>query len=399
LAGQINLKGLDALAAELVKIRNKLLEAETRIELQTPVMEGVQGGQPQTLPPTTPPVQPQEKQKEGIKVSLHLLAKYPFLSAGRPLLKEYNPGNMPPEVYSRASKRILEAIERGERGVTPRLEPPWVELLSFHLARYFITYIDDSWLRMRWALAEAARIERLLINESDEVIIYVINDLGLNVKKETEEGEWSMYGNQYLRLSRRLRPMPDWLLINRRTSRGRVMLMHAEVIKLVKEWLYDIFAQTGAFRAEWGPEELKIIKDVLQGRFAKVVSSTPTKGWPPCMVALRNRVAEIDNYGLAALIFYMVGRGYSKSEIVNVLKLRSDFDEEVAVKQIEYAAIRAGGLTNDEPPSCFDMRMRDLCIDNGIWCLGHIKNPLQYPSSPQTIPEDNQKANFISNGK
>jgi hypothetical protein len=45
-----------------------------------------------------------------------------------------------------------------------------------------VLYVDDDWLRRRWALAEAARVERLLHDENDEVLLYVINDLGLQVK-------------------------------------------------------------------------------------------------------------------------------------------------------------------------------------------------------------------------
>jgi DNA primase large subunit len=333
----------------------------------------------------TPPIQLAEKQKEtGIKISLLLLAKYPFLSATHPLLRAYSLQNIPREVYSRALERILESIERGERGVLPRLELPWVELLSFNLARHFVMYVDDSWLTGRWALAEAARVEHLLNKESDEVLTYVINDLGLNIKKETGGGDWLMYTSQYLRLSRRLRPMPGWQLINRRINSGRVMLARGEVIKLIKEWLYDSFSKTRAISVIWDAEEIESIREALQSRFARIVVSSPSKEWPPCMVSLRNRVAETDNYGLFALIVYMANKGYSLDEIVNVLRLRSDFDEEVAKRQAEYVSAQASGQTKNESPSCFAMKMRGLCIDNGKWCPGDIKNPLQYSSS-QTV--------------
>jgi DNA primase large subunit len=385
LADQTDLKNFDTLVAELLKIRNELLEATRRIEPQTPAKEGAQGEQPRTLPPMTPTIQLAEKQKEtGVKVSLLLLAKYPFLSAAHPLLRAYYPKNTPREVYDRALERILEAIEHGERGVLPRLELPWVELLSFNLARHFVMYVDDSWLRRRWALAEAARVEHLLNKESDEVLTYIINDLGLNIKKETGGGNWLMYTSQYLRLSRRLRPMPGSQLINRRINSGRVMLARGEVIKLIKEWLYDSFSQTRATSVNWDAEEIESIREALQSRFARIVVSSPSKEWPPCMVSLRNRVAETDNYGQFALIVYMANKGYSLDEIVNVLRLRSDFDEEVAKRQAEYISAQASSQTKNESPSCFAMKMCGLCIDNGKWCPGDIKNPLQYPS-PQTV--------------
>jgi hypothetical protein len=51
LADQTDLKNFDTLVAELLKIRNELLEATRRIEPQTPAKEGAQEEQPRTLPP------------------------------------------------------------------------------------------------------------------------------------------------------------------------------------------------------------------------------------------------------------------------------------------------------------------------------------------------------------
>jgi DNA primase large subunit len=123
-------------------------------------------------------------------------------------------------VRARAQERVLEAIERGERGVLPKLDNPWVELLSFGLSRALMLYVDDDWLRRRWALAEAARVERLLHGENDEVLLYIINDLGLQVK--TAEGKWIMHFSQYLHLSKRLGTEPRWKLVNRLMDKGLV---------------------------------------------------------------------------------------------------------------------------------------------------------------------------------
>jgi hypothetical protein len=235
IATKLDAEDFDKLIAELQKIKEEVLEDVRRVEAETPVVEP----QPQITAPAQPPEKPTGV---GIKPSLHLFAKYPFLKSAVPLLRAYKITNLPQEVRARAQERVLEAIERGEKGVLPKLDNPWVELLSFPFSRALVLYVDDDWLRRRWALAEAARVERLLHGESDELLLHIIDDLGLKVKKE--DGGYVMHFTTYLHLTRRLGVEPRWKLVNRAMHKGLVTLTRPEVIRLVREWLYDNFIQT-----------------------------------------------------------------------------------------------------------------------------------------------------------
>jgi DNA primase large subunit len=377
IATKLDAEDFDKLIAELQKIKEQVLEDIRRVEAETPVVEPQP--QPQPVEQPTAPAQPPEKPTGvGIKPSLHLFAKYPFLKPALPLLKTYHITNLPQEVRARAQERVLEAIERGEKGVLPKLSNPWVELLSFALSRALVLYVDDDWLRRRWALAEAARVERLLHGENDEVLLYVINDLGLQIK--TADGKWIMHFSQYLHLSRRLGTEPRWKLVNRLMDKGLVALTRPEVIRLVREWLYDSFVQAKPVPVNWHPEEAKAIKEALQRRAAKTVAPAPSREWAPCMVALRNRVADAGHFGLFALAAYMAQKGYGVNEIVDVLRVRSDFDERIAKYQVEHIAGLRGSRVKYRPPSCGSMKTHGLCIDNGRQCPFNIKNPLQYRS-------------------
>jgi DNA primase large subunit len=373
-ATKLDIEDFDRLIEELQRLREEVLEDIRRVEAEIPVTE------PQSKveqPQITVPAQPPEKLTGvGIKPSLHLFAKYPFLSSATPLLRTYKITNLPQEVRARAQERVLEAIERGEKGVLPKLDNPWVELLSFPFARALINYTEDDWLRRRWALAEAAKVERLLHGESNELLLYVINDLGLKTKK-TEDGKWVMHFSQYLHLSRRLGTEPRWKLVNRLMDKGLVTLTRPEVIRLVREWLYDSFVQTKPVPVNWHPEEAKAIKEALQKRAAKTVAPAPSE-WAPCMVALRNRVADASHFGLFALAAYMAQKGYEVREIVDVLRVRSDFDEKIARYQVEHIAGQRGSRVKYRPPSCQSMKTHGLCIEDGKHCPNNIKNPLQY---------------------
>jgi DNA primase large subunit len=367
-ATKLDAEDFDKLIAELQRIKEEILEDVRRVE------EEKQTERQQIIVPAQPPEKPTGT---GIKISLSLLAKYPFLSSATPLLRVYRVTNLPREVRGRAVERVLEAIERGERGVLPKLDNPWVELLSFPYARALVLYVGDDWLRRRWSLAEASRIERLLHGESDEVLMHVVNDLGLKTWRTGEE-IWVMHFTLYLHLTKRLATEPRWKLVNRMLDKGLVSLTRPEVVRLVREWVYENISQTKPTPVNWSPEEAKIIRETLQRRAAKTVAPAPSKQWAPCMVALRNRVADASHFGLFALAAYMANKGYEVNEIVDVLRVRSDFDERIARYQVEHIAGQRGSRVKYRPPSCQSMKTHGLCIEDGKQCPNNIKNPIQY---------------------
>jgi DNA primase large subunit len=373
-ATKLDAEDFDKLIAELQRIKEEILEDVRRVE------EEKQTERQQIIVPAQPPEKPTGT---GIKISLSLLAKYPFLSSATPLLRVYRVTNLPREVRGRAVERVLEAIERGERGVLPKLDNPWVELLSFPYARALVLYVGDDWLRRRWSLAEASRIERLLHGESDEVLMHVVNDLGLKTWRTGEE-IWVMHFTLYLHLTKRLATEPRWKLVNRMLDKGLVSLTRPEVVRLVREWVYENISQTKPTPVNWSPEEAKIIRETLQRRAAKTVAPAPSKEWAPCMVALRNRVADASHFGLFALAAYMANKGYEVNEIVDVLRVRSDFDERIARYQVEHIAGQRGSRVKYRPPSCQSMKTHGLCIEDGKQCPNNIKNPIQYTNRQTT---------------
>jgi DNA primase large subunit len=368
LVTRLDAEDFDKLIAELQRIKEEILEDVRRVE------EEKQTERQQIIAPAQPPEKPTGI---GIKISLSLLAKYPFLSSATPLLRTYHITNLPMEVRGRAVERVLEAIERGERGVLPKLSNPWIELLSFPLARALVLYVGDDWLRRRWSLAEASRIERLLHGEDDEVLMHVVNDLGLKTWRTGEE-RWVMHFTLYLHLTKRLATEPRWKLVNRLLDKGLVSLTRPEVVRLVRGWAYENFTQTKPTPVNWSPEEAKIIRETLQRRAAKTVAPAPSKEWAPCMIALRNSIADIGHFGLFALAAYMSNKGYEVNEIVDVLRVRSDFDERIARYQVEHIAGQRGSRVKYRPPSCQSMKTHGLCIEDGKQCPNNIKNPTQY---------------------
>jgi DNA primase large subunit len=129
-----------------------------------------------------------------------------------------------------------------------------------------------------------------------------------------------------------------------------------------------------------------IMKELVKLRSSYEPVTVPASGdWPPCMEAIRARVAEAGHKELFSLAAFMINRGYSKEEILALLAERPDFNERIARYQIEHIAGERGSRTRYKPPSCSTMRGLGLCIEDGMLCPRWIRNPLQYK------PRDRQK--------
>ncbi|MEM0478641.1 MAG: hypothetical protein QXN77_09615 [Candidatus Caldarchaeum sp.] len=324
------------------------------------------------------------------KVTLKLLASYPFLAEAREVVRGVSFEGLPRAVYKRARERLMEALERGELGVVPRLDEPFVELLSFPVAKAVVHTIDDDWLKRRWALAESARVERLLLKENADVSEWLLSRL-LEVRREGEE--YALRFTDYLKLAEGLTTDISWKLVNQKLHRGWVFITKTRLIRLIRQKLYQLlynsFQQTPKLTKipQQIAEMVADITEELQKIKARAGRVTPVKGAiPPCMKTISDRLADASHTENFVYAAYLVNTGYSIEEIVDVFRKRADFDERIARYQIEHIAGLRGSRVKYRPPSCSRMRELGLCIENGRLCPPNIHNPLQYRPRQQRQP-------------
>lgn len=92
-------------------------------------------------------------------------------------------------------------------------------------------------------------------------------------------------------------------------------------------------------------------------------------------------VSHFENFAVAS---YLLNKGRSIEEVLELFKNRSDFNEKIARYQVEHIAGLRGSKTKYRPPSCEKFRVLGLCVDSGKHCPKWIKNPLQYrPPRPR----------------
>jgi len=361
------------------------------------------------IKPEALPEKPQEAVVQEVKVptlaqeaptlTLGVLARYPILPETRQFFETFAVEEL--EGYAEATKlRITEALQRGERGVLPR-EDPVEDLLTFGLARVLCIAIGEPWLLKRWALAEAARMERYLHVETKElkemVLKTVLNVEAVDDKRLSDEFSYKVQLAQYLRLIRELTG-PEWRLVNRMVTKGYVHLTEAEAIRLLRQRTYQMLSSVEnvpKIKVQQLPPKLQeaaedIVKELVKLRSSyayETATAAPSGDWPPCMEAIRNRIADASHKELFSFAAFLVNRGYSTEQILAMLAERPDFNEKIARYQVEHIAGLRGSRTKYRPPSCQTMKSLGLCVEDGKLCPRGIKNPLQYQQKPKDQPK------------
>jgi len=391
----------DAKRRRLERIVKELDKESLRelLQLAKEELEELGEAKPEAVPeaageeaaPTPAPPAPGGPRVEGATptLTLRVMARYPVLREAKQFLRAFVLGPEVDDYAEKARDRVIEAIERGERGVLPR-EDPIEDLITFVLGRVICLAVGDPWLLRRWALAEAARMERHLHTEGEPLRTLVLRRLLPEVEETTKEerGRFGEYTHKirvpdYLRLAGRL-VAPEWALVNRTVGYGYVYLRSPEVARLLRQKAYQSLTEDAPRVSvrELPPRMQDAAMDVAR-RLVSLRSSVeeaaaPAPGeWPPCMEAIRMRVAEAGHKELFALAAYMINRGYAEEDVLAVLAERPDYNERIARYQVEHIAGKRGGGTRYKPPSCSTMRAYGLCIEDGRLCP-RINNPIQY---------------------
>jgi DNA primase large subunit len=368
---------------ELYELLKKELEPEAEVEPEA-LREKPQEAVVQEVTPMPTPVQ------EAPTITLGVLAKYPILPETRQFFETFAVEEL--EGYAEATKlRITEALQRGEKGVLPR-EDAFEDLLTFGLARVLCIAIGEPWLLKRWALAEAARMERFLHVETKElkemVLKTVLNIEAVDDRRLSDEFSYKVHLAEYLKLIRELSG-PEWRLVNRMVHRSYVHLTEAEVVRLFRQLAYQRLSSTeGApkITIRQLPAKLQeaaedVMRELvkLRSSYAYETTTAPVPGdWPPCMQAIRNRIADASHKELFSFAAFLVNRGYTTEQILTMLAERPDFNEKIARYQVEHIAGLRGSRTKYKPPSCQTMRSLGLCVEDGRFCPKWIKNPLEF---------------------
>jgi DNA primase large subunit len=339
-----------------------------------------------------------EKQVAIVKFTKNDLAKYPFLKEAAEYVKSLDlkiEDLASPEfsqILERAKERVEEAILYVS--VSRRFQNEDVEILSFPTAIMLAASTGNSFIKRRYALAEAKQAYNNLKSEAREKILAVAKNFQWKITQVNENEnaapyEFKLHFTDYLRNTVNLRDK-KWKLVNRPLSYGNVYLTRNETARLLSEEVRRYIEK----RLEIGelpklPQKIASIVEMLKTLTLEKVSENEIEGipktikleaFPPCITTLYEAVRKghhLPHIARFTLTAFLVNIGMPTENIINLFRNTSDFNERLTRYQVEHIAGERGSRTRYKPPRCDTLKTHGLCVKPDGTCK-KANNPIKY---------------------
>jgi len=327
-------------------------------------------------------------------VELGALAKYPFLREARAFIQAEGitlEDLLSDAAYARSRSlgkaRVVEALERAaepERAAIQTADQ-LAHLLAYPISRIFVSAIGDTYLIRRFTLLEAVVAEERLASESEDFILHLANQLGVDLRRH--DGGFRLHFTDFLRHTNTMRETP-WKLINQPLDTGYVHLRREKAVRVLRNAVQRRIEEglpldvndkiLEAFRADL--REIRAKLEEKKAAFkAKDIGKVSITRFPPCMY---NLLAQIQNHenvphmGRFAIVSFLHHIGLSNEEIFRVFGDVPDFAADVTRYQIDHIT-GTTSPTEYTPPECATMKSYGICPGPDRICLT-IKHPLSY---------------------
>jgi len=320
-------------------------------------------------------------------------AKYPFLEEVRNYLKPLLDMTLEeleeyPDVILSAKDRVIKAY-RG--GFVKELSPIYEnELLSFYIALLLVKILGVEHVAVKFALAEARRVEHFLEQEGKKDLVAYIFKVVTGV--DAEEVQQTLGGVQYeyripiieyLKRAVHLHS-PEWKLVNRVVDGGFVYLTTHSLSRLIREEISSMIYSRIKSLPQPKPtlalqEAVEDLRKVIKVTTQTTPSRVEPSNYPPCVqhaLDLLQKGQSIPHFGRFLLAAYLLTIGKSVEEVVSLFARAPDFNERLTRYQVEHIAGLRGGGTKYTPPSCRTIQAHTLCFKTDA--CDDIKNPLQF---------------------
>jgi len=281
--------------------------------------------------------------------------RYPFSSAAKRTL-ETRETQLNDSIVLLGCDRIRNAL-KGGAGKSTALhdEDKVTEIASFAAARMLLSFLRNSFITNKFAVAESKRVSGYLDKEDEQELWQVGAELGLIPQKEG--GTLLLPIPTYLRFSPRALP---YKLINREVREGKVVVTPHELVRLMEEAVRKRLEKSQVLR-----DPPAIITDAAKKLIAELPKSDLPQvkvkpgDYPPCLMKLLDNVKKHENLNHQArfyLCVYLMAAGMGDDEIISLYSNLPDFSERITKYQVEHA--RKKGYT---VPACDTVTTWGFC--------------------------------------
>lgn len=333
------------------------------------------------------------------------LAKYPFLRETGERIKLLDltlDSIVSPEnarILERAEDRVKNALLNVTVGKKTKDN---IEIPSFPVAIVLVIATENSFIKKRYALAEAKQAVADLLNEPEEKIVKIAQDFGWKIALTPKENlgvdspfEFSVSFTDYLRNSAHLHDK-KWKLTNSILVHGSVYLNKKDVVRLLEEEVRRRVEKRLNVKLQKCPPELGVVAEQLKKLASEVIGTIETEelpksvvksAYPPCIQALletaksNHHLSHIERFTLTS---FLVNIGMSSENVNELFKTFSDYNERLTRYQIEHIAGERGSATRYTPPQCSLLQTHGVCKYRDDLCR-IIYHPLAYYKRKQRL--------------
>ncbi|PVX24497.1 MAG: hypothetical protein CW716_09935 [Candidatus Bathyarchaeum sp.] len=308
----------------------------------------------------------------------------------------------------RAEKRVEEALRdvSSFKKIKPANEmsdrEKEIETFSFPLAVMLTVGTDESFIKSRFALAEAKRASALLKDEEKEMLRQVANNFNWNVPDDDSDLEPYVFAVSFPVFLKNATGFHDkrWKLVNQKLVDGKVYLTKQKASRLLEEEVRkyvesrldtkikylppSIMARVTRLRQLAAEKQEQIKREEMPDRVVM-------EAFPTCIKGVYERVSAgrpASHIGRFALTSFMLNIGMSEEDVFKFFRSVSDFNERMTRYQVEHIAGTRGSGTKYTPPNCSTLRTHGICISPEPECKGAVNPLVCYKRKLEKLPEE-----------
>jgi DNA primase large subunit len=304
-------------------------------------------------------------------MELAFYSKYPFTRGAKELMGSSSVSDEF-QLIGVAKRRVVDAIGGGkipQMSVELDDSQLLLQIASYAVSRMVVSLLKSRYYMNRYAIAEAKRASSYMAGDSDENVLSVARELGVGCEID---GYYSVSFQNYLKYAPK---SVDYKLVNRKLSKGRVMLKREEFIRILEEAVKLKIESELPLKTESIPAGIREAADEVRKNIPKepqpAAISIEKGEFAPCIQKLLEDLKTVENLSHTArwaLAVYLLNVGMKVDDVVKLFSTSPDFDESVTRYQVEHALKRGYKM-----PSCSSMDSYGLCVSD---C--RVKSPLAY---------------------
>jgi len=335
-------------------------------------------------------------QRATLRFTKNDLAKYPFLKETIEYVKKLDlkiedlTDSSLASILERAEERVEEAILYTR--VSRKFENIEVEILSFPVVVMIVVATENSFIKKRYALAEAKQTYGDMQSEPKEKILAIAQNFGwdLTINTHTEiQSEYSLSFVDYIRNTTHLRDT-RWKLVNRLLFNGNVYMAKTETARLISEEIRKhVEKRLEVKDLPAFPPRITEIAEKIKKLSLERIGEAEMEGFPkemvqiafpPCIKTLYQAFTSgrhLSHIGRFTLTSFLVNVGMPSEKVIELFRNVSDFNERMTRYQVEHIAGEKGSRTRYIPPTCDTLKTHGVCVNSDELCR-RIRHPLSY---------------------